>query len=333
MRRALPCLALVLTAPAAAETPRPGTLRTFGDWIVGCDNGRACHAVALVPETDDRDHYLLLVLTRGGGGTDRARLSVPLDPKPAGLPVLLVDGRFAARVASTDVTLDRALAAALANGATVALGDGRTPPVASASLKGLAAAMLWMDERQGRIGTVGALRRPGTRPDATVVAPTLPLVTIPPRGSAPPRTLSVAAATAAIGKDAAECDYAVTRVVPKAYRLDAGHTLVLVDHPCGNGAYNLYTSVFVLDAAGRRRRAAFDMPVSMGETDLVTGGWDAKARRLSSYARGRGIGDCGIQQSYAWDGARFRLVEQTEMNECRGSTDYIPTWRARVAER
>ena len=26
----------------------------------------------------------------------------------------------------------------------------------------------------------------------------------------------------------------------------------------------------------------------------------------------------------------FRLVEQSEMGECRGSTDYITTWRALV---
>ncbi|HTG39817.1 DUF1176 domain-containing protein [Sphingomonas sp.] len=49
---------------------------------------------------------------------------------------------------------------------------------------------------------------------------------------------------------------------------------------------------------------------------------------LASYAKGRGIGDCGVSQRFIWDGPRFRLIEQAEMSECRGSIDYITTWRA-----
>jgi hypothetical protein len=72
----------------------------------------------------------------------------------------------------------------------------------------------------------------------------------------------------------------------------------------------------------------------MGEgndPDLTNGGWDAKTRTLSSYAKGRGIGDCGVSQTYAWDGTRFRLIDQNVMGECRGSIDYITVWTARKA--
>ena len=48
---------------------------------------------------------------------------------------------------------------------------------------------------------------------------------------------------------------------------------------------------------------------------------------------GRGVGDCGVHQDYVWDGTRFRLVQQEEMSECRGSLDYITTWRAQVVGR
>ena len=51
---------------------------------------------------------------------------------------------------------------------------------------------------------------------------------------------------------------------------------------------------------------------------------------LTSYAKGRGLGDCGVSQSLAWDGRRLRLVDQSEMPECRGNTDTITTWRAKV---
>ena len=67
-----------------------------------------------------------------------------------------------------------------------------------------------------------------------------------------------------------------------------------------------------------------------GTGDITNGDWDPKTRRLSSYEKGRGLGDCGSTENYAWDGARFRLVEQNEMGECRGSADYIRTWTART---
>jgi invasion protein IalB len=39
----------LLLAAAAAVAPQPAQLKGFQDWTVGCDNGRACHAVGLVP--------------------------------------------------------------------------------------------------------------------------------------------------------------------------------------------------------------------------------------------------------------------------------------------
>jgi hypothetical protein len=80
--------------------------------------------------------------------------------------------------------------------------------------------------------------------------------------------------------------------------------------------------------------ARFDLSPTSGEGDdppmLVNAGWDTKQGLLTSFAKGRGLGDCGVGDDYAWDGSRFRLVRQIAMGECRGSTDYITTWRAVV---
>lgn len=188
------------------------------------------------------------------------------------------------------------------------------------------------------MGAAGALAATGARPDtATPAPPAYPVIVTPAPSAKPPRTLSVAAAARLIGPDNATCDDADGPVKPRAYRLDAAHSLVLVDHPCGNGAYNLFTSVYVLDEAAKVRPARFDQPPGMGEPstdgsgDLTNGGWDPKTRQLSSFEKGRGVGDCGTSETYAWDGARFRLVEQDEMDECRGSTDFIRTWIARTS--
>ncbi len=330
---------LFLALAAAAAAPQPGALKTFGDWTVGCDNGRACQAVALVPDAADRDGYLLLVLFRDGEPAAAPTLRVPLDRVTRGTTVTLsIDGKPVARLVAPggdgglQLPFDRKLYAALAQGRTATLtgAGGRR----SASLSGAAAAMLYIDDQQHRLGTREALVRTGVVTVAPA-PPALPVVVQPAPGDRPPHRLSVKNTTRLIGPDNAVCE-AARPVVPDAARLDAAHSVVTVVRPCGNGAYNQFTSVFIVDERGRATPAPLDAPAGMGErpTNTVTnGGWDTATRRLTSFARGRGLGDCGTIQSFAWDGAAFRLVEQRAMGECRGSTDFITTWRARVVTR
>jgi len=320
--------------------PVLGELKTFGDWTIGCDNGLACQANALVPEASNRDGYLLLLIDRGGDPGSAARLIVPLGDQPPADPMLRVDGKPFARLTPgpdrtiATIPLDRARAATLANGRTVTLASASNPSIDSASLTGLAAALLYMDDRQHRVGTTSALVRPGA--GTTTPPPALPIIATPVPATAPPRTLTVSAATKLIGPDNAFCDYAIGPVEPEAHRLDATHSLALVSHPCGNGAYNLFSSAFIVDEQGRATPARFDAPPGIAEEDngdIINGDWDAKAHRLTTYGKGRGIGDCGTTQSFAWDGTGFRLADQSAMGECRGSIDYIPVWRARTVPR
>jgi len=67
---------------------------------------------------------------------------------------------------------------------------------------------------------------------------------------------------------------------------------------------------------------------SGGTAMLVNAGWDAKTGQLSSYDKGRGLGDCGTSKEYVWDGAMFRLVEARAMPDCRGSVNWLAIWRA-----
>jgi hypothetical protein len=102
---------------------------------------------------------------------------------------------------------------------------------------------------------------------------------------------------------------------------------------CGSGAYNASSIPFV-STGGAWVHAPFDRTPRWGEDAgppmLVNASWDEAARTLTSYAKGRGLGDCGVSQRFVWDGKRFRLVEQAEMGECRGSVDWITTFRADV---
>ncbi len=65
---------------------------------------------------------------------------------------------------------------------------------------------------------------------------------------------------------------------------------------------------------------------------LVNVGWSPEKSRLDSFAKGRGLGDCGGSEAYVWDGQRFRLIVATSMGECRGAWHWIRTWSARVSD-
>jgi hypothetical protein len=115
--------------------------------------------------------------------------------------------------------------------------------------------------------------------------------------------------------------------------IDATHSLVLLR--CGSGAYNFMSMPFVASGRGKAVRLAparFDHAPEEpnGGTMLVNAAWEPGRRLLTTFAKGRGLGDCGTAQEYAWDGATFRLSQLRRMDECRGSADWITLWRARV---
>ena len=332
---------LLLAAAAAAAAPKPGELKTFRDWTVGCDNGRACHATSLMPEGGDWDQPLTMSLERGpesegqpaitllaeGGKTYRLRTA-------KGQPIRLV-----ARSVSPDYRVDpRDLGIALAALRTDSrwmVEDERGTRLGSLSLAGVSAALLYIDDQQGRVGTVTALVRPGSKP-ATAVPPPPALPVIRSAARKVPAPFTVPSSRIEALRKRYECEpeepdrpgYEITQE-----SLDGTRVLVLMG--CGAGAYNFSSLALVATRRGNAidlAPATYDLSPSSGDGQplLVNAEWDADGGILGSFAKGRGLGDCGTMASYVWDGQRFRLTERSEMDECRGSIDYITTWRAKV---
>jgi hypothetical protein len=221
----------------------------------------------------------------------------------------------------------RRLVSSLARGTRATIRAGGKSAVNS--LAGLSAALRHIDAEQKRAGTAGALIASGAAADRTA-APPLPVVRAV---AATGRAVSLPPARIAALRKTAGCgiaDYNESPPAPEFHALGGGETLVLL--PCDSGAYNFISALFVIGRDGRLRPARTDTPTGMDPDarvpSVVNGGFERGI--VSSYAKGRGIGDCGTIQRLAWDGRRFRLIEQSEMGECRGSTDYITTWRARV---
>lgn len=312
-------------SPDRATPPNPGELKTFGDWAVGCDNLLTCQLRSLGPESG-MPGDTTMAIARDAGPSGKIALSLD----GAENADLAVDGRRTATPAQT--------LAAMANARVLtALAGGKA--VATVSLKGASAALRYVDAVQGRVGTVTALVARGLRPARAVPAPPAAptIVALAPNGTAATPT----PAQLATMRRTAQCDTealaAGTLGEPEAHALGGGKTLVLV--PCSSGAYNLLSTMFVLDATGVTPVRA-DAPVGFAETGadqstaiptVVNGDW--KDGVLTSFAKGRGIGDCGVIQSLVWDGARLRLSEQRAMGECRGNANYITTWRAKVVRR
>jgi len=336
-------LALLAALPA---DPAPGPIKTFGDWAVACDNIHDCEMTSLLPgdgmSVEDSGYDMMsLSIARGRGPAGAFTIEVSISARTQGAVALRVDGQVAAsgtpandllRFAGADA---ERIVAAIAKGKEAALTGVDGKRIGRVSLAGSSAALRFIDAEQGRAGTVSAAIAKGPKPiNAVPLARQLPQVRfVRPSGIA--ARVTPALKTAMV--TASDCGEMYEGEVPKieAYALGGGKTLALL--PCGAGAYNYSSIPFILDG-GKPVFAAFDSQPGMGEAgakmpDLVNAGWDPKTARLSSYAKGRGLGDCGSAAEYVWDGARFRLVEQRVMGECRGSVNWLTVWKAQALPR
>ena len=209
------------------------------------------------------------------------------------------------------------------------------------SLNGAAAALLWIDEKQGRLNTPTALIRRGDRPASTVpVAPPLPTVTPAPAvdqggfGDVNQRVPAALRARTEVGTCLKESAMPAVSDMVMSARLDARTELWAV--PCGSGAYNVTHNWYLTGPDGRDPRPAILAGTAgpgadpvMPDNSTVNGAYDPKTRTLSAFAKGRGIGDCGSAQTWAWTGDRFVLTQESTMGECAGvPSDLWPVaWR------
>lgn len=322
------------TAGASAESAQ----REFRDWKAVCDNGKRCMAYSGM----------------GTGGWLAVRLDAGPDARPeilmdmsqiSGVPIqLVIDGRAQTltaptegeagfRVPAADVPAALARLAAASEIKLVAPElDGEIPAA------GASAAMLWIDEQQGRLGTTTALIRKGDRPASAVpAAPALPAVAAAPAVSQTGfgdenQTLPAALeALPAVKACRAETSFNedISNNVMSA-RLDASTELWAV--PCFSGAYNMGHDWYVTGPGGRNPRGAA-LSVADGETPngTVNGGYDPDTRTIGAFSKGRGLGDCGVASTWTWTGRAFVLTREAVMEDCEGilSDAWPTTWRTR----
>lgn len=335
---------MMLMMPAPLAGPVPGPIKTFGDWAVACDNVHRCEMTSLVPGDGSEP-----------AGYDEISFSVEREAGPAGgfaIELQMAEDQDGSKVSiQIDATIiDGAIpkgglirftgpraakiVAAMVKGREMNITDSADMMVGRTSLAGSSAALRFIDADQGRAGTVTAAVAKGSNAASAVPAATAGPVIRFVRPTGTPVKISPALRKAMDGATGCDENYADGEgemPAVEAFALGGGKTLALL--PCGNGAYNYSTVPFIIIAGGKPVMAQFDYAPGMtvaedGEPTLVNAGFDPATAQLSSYSKGRGVGDCGNAEDYVWDGTRFRLVAARSMTECRGSVNWLTIYRA-----
>lgn len=352
--------------PGAEATARPAAVRPetkqFREWYAVCDNGNRCAAYT---GSDAEGGWLMVRMDAGGEARPQLLAGLSAfsgDDEVKGLRLVL-DGKARTLGAGNrdsgsplPASEVRAALTDLAAARTVSVQMGDTQGALPAA--GAAAALLWIDERQGRLGTTTALIRRGDRPASSVpAAPALPEVTVANAAKAPVSQSGLEGATNPMddGDTAGVPLPAAVQAVPavKACRAETGYNeylqkavlaarleegVELWGVPCSSGAYNASYALYVTGTNGAKPRLA-EFPTwqarpeaeTLGEDWLVNPVYDVATRTLSHFPRGRGIGDCGVRQSWTWTGGAFVLKEERVMGECWGMSSNLwpTTWRSR----
>lgn len=233
------------------------------------------------------------------------------------------------------------LARAMARGKKLIVRGGDDALLGEVSLAGTAAAFAHIDAAQGRARTREALFTTGKRSFRPKPAsmPTIMAQRIGTQAAIPDTSAIVGLVEASVCADAR---VGVTEDSVTSLGSHGGSYKALVLLSCGSGAYNFSYAAFIGTSGDGMKwsfaPARFDYVAEVsGESNginlLVNAGWEAEKQQISSYAKGRGLGDCGSAETYVWDGEMFRLIEARGMSECRGSTEWLRLWTAKVAFR
>lgn len=321
--------------------------KSFSDWQLTCNNAAFC-----VARSFPGDNGLVMTLSRHAGVDDRPLLRIDYGSAYSGeLPGaslqdnLLLDQRLLKPdlkhwsvephhlATSNPIAIDEFLAQTL-DADTLQL---TWQAKAAVSLHGMKAALLLMDEVQGRVNGLSAWVKRGDRGVWDVPPqPALPRLPVPLPQPAPlthdEASGLIDYGTWRINTDSCSLD-PMRREVSVAPLTD-DKALLLVS--CESGAYNVIDLAFEVTrsqpyvARGLTLTLPFT-PASRNDNqlELVNAEYDASSGFLYTFSKGRGLGDCGIATRWQFDGNEFVLAEYAEEKTCdawHSSDDWPTLW-------
>jgi len=342
--------AVIATAFAWQAVPASAVeYKDFRTWHAACDNLRNCNAYGFDSMLSGNSY---LRIERGGAANAPVKITLALDAADgvtftarfndaslAGLPDNAISGQKSdedslRRVVLTDTVSADTLIASIRKAEKIVITrqdppgtkEPSDPLVSEISMSGAAAALLWIDEQQKRLDTVTALIRKGDKPASAVPAQPKPAVIVaakPAAGTPPAKT-----APSLIAKGRALCgEEDEGSKLQETWPLGGNQFLYAFTCPDSSGGYN-YHYGFLIAANGNAQTARsvkFEWPVKVGnlQTDpgyeviAVNPTFDPKTMTISTFGKGRAMGDCGTSKDWVWDGKAFRLALLKVMGQCR----------------
>ncbi|MFB9242118.1 DUF1176 domain-containing protein [Massilia antarctica] len=309
----------------------------YGDWAVACDNTRRCEAVGFQRDSAGEEP-VALHLVREAGPEQPASLTLMLDTGRGNVPdkVSITVGQVVLHdvVPEQEIDEDKAarLIPALLKGERAEIRAGARHW--AVSLNGASAALLKIDDVQGRVGTPGALVRKGTKSESSVLpalpVPVLRAARLDRAGPTDQRLL--AAILKSIGKrDCSRDEQDPDSMVRSLDRPSGGKVLVMIQ--CGHGSYQSASDVWIANAKPPYAPVPAVLPrlADNHDNSVANGGFDDGV--LSSYDKLQATAECGTSTKWLWTAQGFKLLDATRATMCRGFPEGISlrTWTAALA--
>lgn len=332
--RPLPFFLLML-----AVVPASGSVTfVFTDWAVACDNTRRCQASGFQSDTSNSDPVALLLTREAGPGTPVQAVLMAQKETDGEIGALAVRAgtiKLDGIVPDAELSTQQLgkLMPQLLKVSSASVTDGKH--TWTLSLAGIKAALLKMDDLQGRIDTPGALVRKGGKPEASA----LPPLPVPVLQATLAKTLSkdhqlLAPILKAMAKS--DCDEdAGPRAMNEAELYRLSDSKVMVMRVCSRGAYQSGYGFWIASAKAPHAPKPLVFP-STGKdgVDLVMNA-EFTDGVVSSFTKGRGPSDCGESSNWLWTADGFKLLDASSAPLCRGFAGGIAlrTWVATRAGR
>lgn len=249
-----------------------------------------------------------LVASKVAQPADKAEILVAVDGKalPPARAAAMVDGERFGLAGQEGL---EAIFPALRKGkhATLSFAAGGKTASSGFSLSGLAAVLLWIDDKQGRVGDSDLVQE-AFAPPATE--------TITDLSKLPQPLYDLLKLTQDCSP--VDNDYMQERGVLRDW-LDAQTELYSV--PCWSAAYNTIERYFTIAEGVVTPMLFADYGDTIGWTgtaEMINSEYDPASRELYSFSKARGLGDCGSTGLWRWQDRMFRLIEYRFQGDCGG---------------
>jgi hypothetical protein len=313
-----------------------GAFKTFGAWEVSCTNGRNCELRFYDPDKKaganafvTRDigpgtpAYLALGLPGETFGETAKDLKITVSVEGAGEmsfgpDKLSYDANSAAWRLNADLAKDE-LAETLKTGKEIKVTAraGNETVKATIPLNGMAASLLFLDDVQNRVGHTDALVSQGAKPPS----PLPPVTDIRTFADIPEKIRPL------FSDESASCggvdESMLANLGGFTRRYSENQALYVI--PCGApGAYNVPFTVYtqIEDAIEQLQFPAMSPDGPSVEPYAYNLDYDEKTDTVTSFFKGRGLGDCG--NFFKWKftdgdfGRRIILLKETSKDDCDG---------------